>query len=223
MLVWSIVSTLIVGLISLMVVVRLLGKKSLSEMTPFDFVYTLVLGGILEESLYDDQVSIGHLLLAFALWAFLIFIMEKLTYKFDWLNKLAKGEPSVLVYYGQLVLEEIENNNVEMEQLRGLMRMQGCYSLENAVHVILETGGQVSVVMEDSEDKVVPVLVVDEGFLNTEVLENHDLDENWVKEELAKIGHPRLEDILYAEWSRDRGFYVVPYADVRKKKVLLDG
>ena len=53
---------LVFGLIGLLLVVRLLGKKSMSEITPFDLVYTLVLGGILEESTYDDNVHVGHVL-----------------------------------------------------------------------------------------------------------------------------------------------------------------
>ena len=53
---FSITMKLVFGLIGLLLVVRLLGKKSMSEITPFDLVYTLVLGGILEESTYDDNV-----------------------------------------------------------------------------------------------------------------------------------------------------------------------
>ena len=43
---WSVVSKLIIGLISLLIVVRILGRKSLAQITPYDFVYTLVLGGV---------------------------------------------------------------------------------------------------------------------------------------------------------------------------------
>lgn len=53
--IFSITMKLVFGLIGLLLVVRLLGKKSMSEITPFDLVYTLVLGGILEESTYDTM------------------------------------------------------------------------------------------------------------------------------------------------------------------------
>ena len=45
------------GLISLLIVIRLLGKKELSQVTPFDFVYLLVLGGFLEEGMYDKVIT----------------------------------------------------------------------------------------------------------------------------------------------------------------------
>lgn len=57
----SISLKLVFGLVSLMLVTRVLGKKALADVTPFDLIYTLVLGGILEESIYDDKLNIGHL------------------------------------------------------------------------------------------------------------------------------------------------------------------
>lgn len=42
---------LLFGLIALLVVIRLLRKKEMSQLTPFDFIYSIVLGGILEESI----------------------------------------------------------------------------------------------------------------------------------------------------------------------------
>ncbi len=74
----SVVTKLITGLIGLIIVIRITGKKNLTQISPYDLVYTLVLGGIIEESIYDDQVSVLHLVLALTLWAFLIWLVEKI-------------------------------------------------------------------------------------------------------------------------------------------------
>lgn len=159
---WSVVSKLILGLIALLIVVRVLGRKSLAQMTPYDFVYTLVLGGVLEESLYDDQVNLLHLVLGVSLWVVLIFTLEFISTKSDRLNKLFKGEPSVIVYNGQLVRPALKRNKLEMEQLRALLRTSGCYSLQNAQHMIMETGGQISLTTFDSQDETLSLLLIDE-------------------------------------------------------------
>lgn len=220
---WSVISKLIIGLISLLIVVRVLGRKSLAQMTPYDFVYTLVLGGILEESLYDDKVNLLHLMMGVALWGILIFSLESVSTRNEWLNKLFKGEPSVIVYQGKLVMPALERNKLEMEQLRALLRMQGCYSLKNAEHMIMETGGQVSLTTYDQDDQTITLLLVDEGAVEKKVLENHNLEEKWLIEELANLGHHTLENIIYAEWSKENGFYVVPYEETLNKKIRLDG
>lgn len=220
---WSVISKLIIGLICLLIVVRILGRKSLAQMTPYDFVYTLVLGGILEESLYDDKVNLLHLMMGVALWGILIFSLESVSTRNEWLNKLFKGEPSVIVYQGKLVMPALERNKLEMEQLRALLRMQGCYSLKNAEHMIMETGGQVSLTTYDQNDQTITLLLVDEGAVEKKVLENHNLEEKWLIEELANLGHHTLENIIYAEWSKENGFYVVPYEETLNKKIRLDG
>lgn len=219
----SVVSKLLIGLVSLMIVVRVLGRKSLAQITPYDFVYTLVLGGILEESIYDDKVSIWHLILGIGLWGILIFSLEIISRKNERLNKVFKGEPSVIVYYGKLVKPSLQRNKLEMEQLRSLLRIQGCHSLKNAEHMIMETGGQVSLTTYDQNDQTLTLLLVDEGKIETKVIENHNLDEKWIINELAELGHHSISDIIYAEWSEENGFYVVTYDDLLNERVRLDG
>lgn len=48
---------LLFGLAALLIVTTLLGKKEMSQLPSFDFIYSIILGGILEESIYDDKVS----------------------------------------------------------------------------------------------------------------------------------------------------------------------
>ena len=220
---WSVVSKLILGLIALLIVVRVLGRKSLAQMTPYDFVYTLVLGGLLEESLYDDQVNLLHLLLGVSLWGILIFTLEFISTKSDRLNKLFKGEPSVIVYNGQLVRPALKRNKLEMEQLRALLRTSGCYSLKNAKHMIMETGGQISLTTFDDQDESLTLLLIDEGHIEEEVLENHHLDKHWLTQELKQLGYRDIEQIVYAEWSEEKGFYVVKDSDLLDYPIRLDG
>lgn len=220
---WSVVSKLILGLIALLIVVRVLGRKSLAQMTPYDFVYTLVLGGVLEESLYDDQVNLLHLLLGVSLWGVLIFTLEFISTKNDRLNKLFKGEPSVIVYNGQLIRPALKRNKLEMEQLRALLRTSGCYSLQNAKHMIMETGGQISLTTFDDQDESLTLLLIDEGHIEEEVLENHHLDKHWLTQELKQLGYRDIEQIVYAEWSEEKGFYVVKDSDLLDYPIRLDG
>ena len=220
---WSVVSKLILGLIALLIVVRVLGRKSLAQMTPYDFVYTLVLGGVLEESLYDDQVNLFHLVLGVSLWGVLIFTLEFISTKSDRLNKLFKGEPSVIVYNGQLVRPALKRNKLEMEQLRALLRTSGCYSLQNVQHMIMETGGQISLTTFDSQDETLSLLLIDEGHIEEKVLENHHLDKHWLTQELKQLGYRDIEQIVYAEWSEEKGFYVVKDSDLLDYPIRLDG
>ncbi|MGG6445346.1 hypothetical protein [Pseudobacillus badius] len=78
---------IVVGLVTLLLVIRLLGKKELSQMTPFDLIYLILLGSFLEEAMFDQKISILQVLYAVALWGMLIYFIEKMVMKSEWLKK----------------------------------------------------------------------------------------------------------------------------------------
>lgn len=153
---------LIIGLIALLLVVRLLVKKSLSEITPFDLIYTLVLGGILEESIYDDKVHLGQIIFALFVWAVLIYIIEQLVQKNRKFNRLLKSEPAVLIKDGVLNKTALTENHIEMEQLRAMLRQEQCFSVANVQQAVLETAGQISVLTKSADDQALALVLVDE-------------------------------------------------------------
>ncbi|MEK4947326.1 DUF421 domain-containing protein [Carnobacterium sp. FSL W8-0810] len=218
----QIASKLVVGLIGLLLVTRLLGKKTLSEITPFDLIYTLVLGGILEESLYDDKINILHFLFAVALWGIMIYFLESVVQKKDKINTFIKGTPSVLIYDGELNLLEIKNNHIEMEQLRSMLRSQNCFSLRTVKYAVLEIGGSISVMNKSEEDEEFSYLLVDESVIEIKTLQSIGKDKKWLIENLKEEGYQNLEEIVYAEWSSKQGLYVKTYQQSEKKQIKLE-
>ncbi|MER2173716.1 MAG: YetF domain-containing protein [Carnobacterium sp.] len=218
----QIASKLIVGLIGLLLVARLLGKKTLSEITPFDLIYTLVLGGILEESIYDDKVNALHFLFAVALWGIMIYFLESVVQKKDKLNTFIKGTPSVLIYEGELNLLEIKNNHIEMEQLRSMLRSQNCFSLRTVKYAVLEIGGSISVMNKSEEDEEFSYLLVDESVIEIKTLQSIGKDKKWLIENLKEEGYQNLEEIVYAEWSPKQGLYVKTYQQSENKQIKLE-
>lgn len=219
----SISLKLVFGLVSLMLVTRVLGKKALADVTPFDLIYTLVLGGILEESIYDDKLNIGHLVFALFLWAALIYIIERIVQKNTRVSRLLKGEPSVIIRDGVINLKALSKNHIEMEQLRTMLRQQQCFSLENAKHVILESAGQVSVLKKSQEDSYISLMLVDHGIIQDRVLETHGLTRKWLLDNLNKEGYTILHEIIYVEWSTEKAFYILTNHDVMNKDYCIDG
>ena len=84
---------LAVGILMLIFILRLLGKKELAQITPYDVVYLLVFGGILEESLYDKKITLLHFIFSISVWAVMIYLIERLAMKFNVFRKLLKGSP----------------------------------------------------------------------------------------------------------------------------------
>jgi uncharacterized membrane protein YcaP (DUF421 family) len=140
---------LVIGLAALIIVTRLLGKKEMSQVTPFDFVYAVVLGGLVEENLFKKSFStIWEMLFGIGVWGLLIFVVEKTTQKSDNLRPILKGQAEPLVKNGEIQIENLNNAELEMEQLKSLLRLKGVFSMNDVKDVILETSGNISVLLK---------------------------------------------------------------------------
>lgn len=215
------------GIIALLIVLRVLGKKELSQLTPVDLVYLLVLGGFLEESTYDDTVTVWQVIYVIFLWGIIIYLIELLIRKFDKLRPIIKGKPSIIIRDGKLDLDAVKKNKLESEQLRSILRQQGIFSIKEVKYAILEPGGQMSILPQESSSPVTPstfnienpkptpftYLLVDEGRIHKKTLEKLEKDGHWLRDELRKDGHLDIKRIFYAEWSKEDGLNVIEYDD----------
>ncbi|WP_053360384.1 DUF421 domain-containing protein [Bacillus sp. FJAT-27251] len=220
----SITVKLVVGLVTLLVVTRLMGKKELAQVTPFDFIYAIILGGIVEESIYDEKVSPLHLAYSAALWGVLIYTIEILAKKKNFFRSIFKGKESHIIVEGELNVEAMQKNHLEMEQLRTLLRQNGVFSVSEVKNAYLETSGGLSVQRFGKYEPVTPeamgikasennpsILLVDEGEVVEDGLEEIGKDSSWLKESLREEGQSNIKNIFCAEWSEEDGFYIVPY------------
>lgn len=219
---------LIVGFIALLVVIRLLGKKHLAQITPYDIIYLLVFGGILEESLYDEKVSIFMFLFAVFVWATAIYVVEKAVAISNPLRKVIKGEADRLIDNGKINKKLFDKNQLEMEQLRTMLRRQGIFSLREVRDLFIEPGGDITVNqyakykpvanedmnLEKAEEEP-SVLLIDNGQIKDEMLDIINKTEAWLKSEMERLGHVNLRRILYCEWSKTEGFFMKTYEDTK--------
>ncbi|MBC1375689.1 DUF421 domain-containing protein [Listeria sp. FSL L7-0091] len=217
---------MILGFFGLLITMRLLGKKALSELTPFDIVYVVVFGGILEESLYDNNIQVWHMLFGVLIWGACIYLIELATRKFAFPRRLMKGELSVLINNGEFDEKELKKNKMEMEQIRTMLRQENIYNIEQVKYLIVEPGGQISIKkyeqyeppekrelgIEVQEEKL-NYLLINEGKVNKNELKRLGKEESWLYEQLGKIGYSANEiaSIIYGEWDEEKGFWIKRY------------
>ena len=222
---------LMFGLIGLLAVTRLLGKKEMSQVTPFDFIYALVLGGILEEGIYDQKVSVLQILFSICLWGIFIYIIEVCALKRDSMKKLLKGQPSLIIRNGEIDMKQMKKNHLDLEQVRTMLRKQGVFTLREVRDLYLEPAGEISVKLHTNAGSVTPdllglnpgdespsILVIEEGQIKEEELQSVKKSKEWLLEELQKKNYA-IENILYGEWSETDGFYIqlYPKNNIQKK------
>lgn len=201
-----------IGLIGLIIVLRFIGKKGMSEITPLDLVYTLILGGIIESTLYDEQVGVNDMLIALAIWGVLITGIEYILQKIKPISTAVEGKTSVLIHKGKININAIEKNRMNLEQLRILMRNQDCFSLREVNYLILDPDGTGSVVKTKDYDQTFSYFVVSKGTFNDKVLKSIRMTEEDIERAAQKEGYT-VKEVYYGEWTEEYGFYFVTQDD----------
>ncbi|WP_077590421.1 DUF421 domain-containing protein [Planococcus lenghuensis] len=150
-----------------------------------------------------------------------MYAIELGTEKSDKFRIWIKGEAAVLMKDGEFNYSELRKNELDMEQVRSMLRQQSIFSIDEVKDLILEPGGKFSVNKYKKQGSVTPemlglkplddpvtYLLVDKGDLEEKMLERMGKSENWLREQLENRGYPPLEKLLYVEWCPEKGFSV---------------
>ncbi|WP_052255325.1 DUF421 domain-containing protein [Salinicoccus sp. YB14-2] len=212
---------LTVGLIGVMAVIKLLGHKELAQITPLDFVYALILGSIVEESLYETTTPFYHMVIMLAFWGLLIYVIERFSMKNERFRRLTKGQAQLLINDGKVDDKVLNRHNMDIDELRELLRMNGVFSLREVKHAIMETSGKLSIVryageepahrselLEDYQENAMSFLFIDGGKIEYRALQAAGYDEDWLERTVEEETGYKAKDIFLAEWSETEGFFI---------------
>ena len=215
-------SKLITGAIGIFILLRIMGKKTMSELTPFDLIYILLLGAVVEEAIYDDKVNVLHVLFAIVLWGLFVYAIEKALQHTDKFSTFIEGEPAILIEKGRLNLKELDANFFDIEQLRSMLRQSNVYSIADVYYAILEVNGNLTVITKD--EAVVPsALLIEFGTIQENTLNYIMKEELWLRTELSKQGHNDLSEIVYCEWlESSKELKIETYDNTIHKKIYID-
>ena len=137
---------------ALIVLLRVSGKRTLSKWNAFDFVVTIALGSILASVIMSKDVSLADGAAALVVLVGLQFIITRLSVRFDWLKRLVKAEPALLLDKGEFLTETMRRERVAESEIRAAIRSSGAAAVEEIEAVVLETDGSLSVVKKSAGD-----------------------------------------------------------------------
>jgi uncharacterized membrane protein YcaP (DUF421 family) len=130
---------------SLVLLLRVLGKRTLSKMNAFDLVVTVALGSTLATVLLTQDVALLEGVLAFALLIGLQLAITWLSVRSERVQGLVKAQPRLLLHRGRLLPDALRAKRITQEEICAALRAQGVGEIEAADAVVLETDGTFSV------------------------------------------------------------------------------
>jgi uncharacterized membrane protein YcaP (DUF421 family) len=140
----DIVIRAMVAFLLVFLITRIVGRRELGTLEPFDLILLVVLGDLIQQGVTQSDYSVTGMTLAVGTIALMTVLVSYLSFRFRRLRPFLDGEPIVMIQDGKVLDRNLERERLTEEELAMEARLQQIDSLEKVEWAILEKGGQIS-------------------------------------------------------------------------------
>ena len=128
----------------LLLLTRIIGKRELSSLQPFDLILLIVLGDALQQGLTQDDYSLTGAVLVVGTIAVLQVCVSWIGYRFPKSRPVLEGEPVVIVQNGKVIQSNLKRERLTIDEIHEAARKQQIAHLAEVRFAVLETDGEIS-------------------------------------------------------------------------------
>ena len=123
---------------------RVVGRRELSSLEPFDLILLVILGDSVQQGLTQDDYSITGAVIAVGTIAALQVLTSYVSFRFPRMRPVLEGEPIVIVEDGKPIERNMKRERITLEEVMEEARQQQIASVDNIKWAVLETSGNIS-------------------------------------------------------------------------------
>jgi uncharacterized membrane protein YcaP (DUF421 family) len=128
----------------LVLVTRVVGRRELSTLSPFDLILLIVLGDAIQQGLTQDDYSVTGAFIAVSTIAALQVATSYISFRWKKARIVLEGQPIVIIQDGKLIEKNLRRERMTPEELAEEMRLQQIASFDDVQWAILEPSGSIS-------------------------------------------------------------------------------
>ena len=132
--------------ILIVVMVRLVGKRTTSEFNNFDWIINVAVGSLAASGILLRNVASVDAIAAIVVLATCQFVTTKLVMRSDDVANVVKAEPTLLTHKGKYLRDAMARTRISEEEIKTALRAAGITTNSDANWVVLETNGTMSVI-----------------------------------------------------------------------------
>lgn len=167
--------------ITLIIIMRLMGKRQIGEMQPFEFIVTLIIADLACIPMTDVSIPLIYGISAI----FALFLLHQLFSLLEQsgniIKRIISGKPSLVINANGVDMLELKRNNLGVDDLIESMRALGYFSLDDLSYAIFESNGKLSPLEnpeKNNSSPSVPMLLINDGKIDAKNLELMKDDKN---------------------------------------------
>lgn len=202
---------------------RVMGKRQIGELEPSELVVTIMISELASLPIQEP----GHPLMTSIIGILLLLILEVvisfLAYKNMRLRKFFYGTPSLFFKKGKIDQKEMENQRFNLNDLLAEVRNSGAADLSEVDYVLMETNGNVSVILNAENRPLTPkdmnispqateisYVIIDNGRVNTANLKLLGYNEGWLRTQLKNYHLNSPAKVFYMGADNSGNVYLIP-------------
>ena len=199
----------IVLYIIVLIVMRLMGKREIGQLQPFELAISIMIADLASIPMTDTGVPISNGIIPILGLLVMHLIISLINIKSLNARKIICGKPRILIYRGKIDEKALIKERFTLNELQERLRAQDVINIGDVEYAILETSGQVTVIEKPNKRKTTPEdfgimpeyeglpydLVVD-GVIMHQNLKELGKDYNWLDKEVRKFGYKPEEALL---------------------------
>ena len=186
--------------ILVLIIMRLMGKRELGQMQPFELVIAIMIADLASIPMSDTGIPIFNGIIPILALLLFQLIISFINMKSINLRKIICGKPQILIYRGKIDEQALKKEKITINELQERLRQKDIYTLGDVEYAILETSGEISVIQKPEKRNVkpedfnmnpeyegIPYDLIIDGKIMYKNLKLIGKDEEWLKKELKKF------------------------------------
>ena len=183
----------------LLVVMRLMGKRQIGEMQPFELVITLLIAELACIPMADTSIPLLYGIVS----VLAIFVLHEavtlLDLKVKPLKSVLSGKPSVVINKNGIDDYQLKKNNLDVSDLIESLRAAGYFSLDCIDYALYESNGTFSALPKKNYEQMqtsLPLVIIDNGKFNGKNLALTGLGQEYFETILREQGIRKHKNVL---------------------------
>jgi uncharacterized membrane protein YcaP (DUF421 family) len=207
--------------IVVIVTMRLMGKRQIGELQPFEFASAVMISDLAAIPLADDSKDIYHALIPIAVLIVCQLSISFLSIKGVRIREIVCGKPTLLIRNGKILEKNMRREMYTINDLLEQLRFNSIQDVKDVEYGLLETNGQLSVLLKSSKRAVTPEdlgmdmppecfsrdLIID-GKLIGRNMERLHIKREWLDNYLKEFGVNDYKQVFYASVDNNMKLFV---------------
>lgn len=207
--------------IVILIAVRIMGKREIAQLQPFEFVVVLIISEMVSVALQSTNIPLVNTVIPIVVLVISQVFISQMNLKSEKFRNFICGSPAVLISKGELQEKTMATQRLNLNDILEQMRSNGYFDIDDIEYAILETNGEISFMPKSAvrplqpndmqiktEEEKPAITLIQDGKINYNHLQWASIDVNQLTHAIQRAGFQSEKDILIASIDYKNNLFV---------------